>query len=321
MGKNKIKIRDNYKFLDSSILNDMTFIDYLNRFRKVALSMFEWVNLPKSMDAIFLEKTLYYYGQATLLFDENYGYINTRCSNNGYVNLYELPTELNCYAYNYQQIRKLYSGIENSTENTNECILVRNDWDMTPTDNAMGLFAYRLYLRERTADVNINAQKTPVLITVDEKQRIMMENLYSQYNGNRPFIFGDKQQMGKDALQAISTEAPFIADKIMQDKKEIWNEALTYLGINNIMVDKKERLIQDEANSNNELINLNLQSFLAPRQIACEEFNTLFGLKGTDKEIKVRLRSDLHNIIKNAMSNTNDFNNDNEIDEEVEENE
>ena len=73
------------------------------------------------------------------------------------------------------------------------------------------------------------------------------------------------------------------------------------------MIDKKERLITDEANSNNELINLNLQSYLAPRQLACKQFNEKFGLTGTDKEISVRVRSDLHNIIKNAQSVVNDF--------------
>ena len=78
-------------------------------------------------------------------------------------------------------------------------------------------------------------------------------------------------------LQVIKTDAPFLLDKISDYKKEIWNEALTYLGINNILVDKKERLITDEANSNNELINLNLQSMLAPRQDACRQFNEKYG--------------------------------------------
>lgn len=73
------------------------------------------------------------------------------------------------------------------------------------------------------------------------------------------------------------------------------------------MIDKKERLITDEANSNNELINLNLQSYLAPRQEACRQFNEKFGFTGTDKEISVRVRSDLHNIIKNAQSVVNDY--------------
>ena len=99
----------------------------------------------------------------------------------------------------------------------------------------------------------------------------------------------------------------------MDYKKEIWNEALTFLGINNIMVDKKERLITDEANSNNELINLNLQSFLAPRQLACKQFNELMGWTGTDKEISVRVRSDLHNIIKEMESIVMDYNTDEEV--------
>lgn len=171
----------------------------------------------------------------------------------------------------------------------------------------MELFALRLYEAERTADVNIKAQKTPVLLLMDEKQRLTMENIYSQYDGNKPVIFGDKNSLGENVIKAINTQAPFIADKIIDYKKEIWNEALTFLGINNIMVDKKERLITDEANSNNELINLNLQSYLAPRQEACRQFNEKFGFTGTDKEISVRVRSDLHNIIKNTQSIVQDF--------------
>ena len=171
----------------------------------------------------------------------------------------------------------------------------------------MELFALRLYEAERTADINIKAQKTPVLLLMDEKQRLTMENIYSQYEGNKPVIFGDKNSLGENVIKSINTQAPFIADKIIDYKKEIWNEALTFLGINNIMVDKKERLITDEANSNNELINLNLQSYLAPREEACREFNEKFGFTGTDKEISVRVRSDLHNIIKNAQSIVQDF--------------
>ena len=93
----------------------------------------------------------------------------------------------------------------------------------------MELFALRLYEAERTADVNIKAQKTPVMILVDDTQRLLMENLYNQYDGNKPFIFGDKKQLNADTLKAIRTDAPFIADKIIDYKKEIWNEALTFL--------------------------------------------------------------------------------------------
>lgn len=324
MARKKSNFRNNYKFVDNMLINDLTYADYLNRFKKVALSIFEWVNLPKSMNAQWLERCLYYNGMASLLKDKRYGFINTSCCSNGELNIYGLPTNLNCFSFDYQSSRKLYTGlIPNLTEaqkemrENYECILVQNNWDRTPTAGSMELFALRLYNADRTADVNINAQKTPVMVLVDEEQRLMMENLYSQYDGNRPFIFGDKKQLGSDILRAIKTDAPFIADKIIDYKKEIWNEALTFLGINNIIVDKKERLISDEANSNNELINLNLQSSLAPRQEACRQFNEKFGFTGTDKEISVRVRSDLHNIIKNAQSSvtpiSKQLNNENEV--------
>ena len=110
-----------------------------------------------------------------------------------------------------------------------ECILVQNNWEALPTVSSMELFAYRLYEAQRTCDINITAQKTPVLLVADETQRLFLENLYQQYNGNQPFIFGDKDQLGDKTLKAISTQAPYVADKITDYKKEIWNEVLTFL--------------------------------------------------------------------------------------------
>lgn len=309
-----MKKKDNYKFIDSAILNDATYLDYLERFKRVALSMFEWVNLPKSMNARWLERCLFYKGQAALLKHKDYGFINTNCASAGKINIYGLPTYLNCYSFEFQENRKLYTGLnplltdeEKEEQQNEECILVLNNWDGVPTISTMQLFALRLYEAERTCDVNIKAQKTPVLLVVDEKQRLFMENLYNQYDGNQPFIFGDSGQFNTDILKSIKTDAPFIANDVMKYKEQIWNEALTFLGINTLTTEKKERLITDEASANNELINLNLQSFLAPRLEACKQFNEKFGLTGTDKEISVRVRSDLYNIIKKEMSITKDF--------------
>ena len=318
MGKRRT---GNYKFEDSMIVNDATYIDYLNRFRRIALSMFEWVNLPKSMDARYLEQCLYYTGQASLLYDKKYGYINTKTCGDGYVNIYGLPTRFKCFSYDYQTSRKLYTGInpllteaQKENQKNYECILVMNNWDRTPTAGSMELFAWRLYLAQRTCDVNISGQRFPVMIVGDDKQRLMLENLYNQYNGNQPFIFGNKNQLTDDMLKAIKTDSPYIADKVTEYKKEIWNEALTYLGINNISVQKKERLTESESNENNELVNLNLQSMLAPRIEACRQFNEKFGLTGTDKEISVRVRSDLHNIIKMEQSIVSDYQDNKRID-------
>ena len=304
------------RFLSSAFMNSMTYDDYMNRFEKICTSMFEWVGLPDSMNARYLEYCLYMEGQAGLLYDEEYGFINTKVASNGYLNIYGIPTQLNCYSYQYQKIRNLYTGLDG--EQNKDCILVMNNWQRVPTIATIQLFAQRLAEAEMTASVNIKAQKTPVLIVVDENQRLMMENLYAQYDGNRPFIMGDKNQLSENAIRCISTGADFIADKVMEYKKQIWNEALQFLGINTLQTEKKERLITDEASSNNELINLNLQSMLIPRQEACKQFNKLFGLEGTDKEISVRVRSDLFNIIKQEESVITDYNQ-NGIDDKIEE--
>lgn len=322
--KNRNRLKNN-KFIDSALVNDATYFDYLERFKKIALSIFEWVNLPSSMNSMFLEKCLYYHGSAALLYDElNGGYINTKVCDRGKLNIYDLPTELNCYSYGYQSYRTNYVGLlydpetnELLTDKNNEAVLVQNSWERVPTCETIELFSLRLYEAERTIDVNVKSQKTPIMLTVDESQRLMMENLYNQYNGNQPFIFGDKHQLQEGIIKAIRTDAPYVVDKLQKYKQEIFNEALTFLGINNISVEKKERLNSEEATENNELINLNLQSYLAPRQLACKQFNELMGFTGTDKEISVRVRSDLHNIIKEMQSVVTDYNK-NGIDDKLE---
>jgi len=315
MGKKNIK--NNRKFFNSLYMNNTTYLDYLNRFRRIALARFEWVNLPSSMNARWLEMCLFDYGKAALLKDEKLGFINTKCSNNNKINIYGLPSDLHCYSFEYQTWRKLYTGINeiNGNDENKEAILVMNDYDMLPTLSLMDLFAYRLYECDRTCDTNVKAQKHPVIVVCDEDQRLTMENLYNEYDGNEPFIFGDKKQLDEHSLRSINTNAPVVLKQIDEHKKEIWNEALTYLGINNINVEKRERAVVDEINSNNELVNLNLDVYLKPRQKACREFNELFGLTGTDKEISVRVNSDLANVIKKELSSVNDYTKEGEVNE------
>ena len=324
MAKRKVNYRNNLQFIDSSYLNNATLMDYLNRFKRVALSRFEWVNLPESMDSRWLELCLYYYGQASLLKDINYGFINTKCATNGKINIYNKPTAFNCYSFEYSENRRLFTGLnetlsseEQEKSDYEECILVENNWEREPTAGSMELFALRLYEAERSCDTNIKTQKYPYFILCDESQRLTIINMLKKIEGNEFHVVGDKNNLTPDQIKVLETNAPFVADKLQDYKKEIWNEALTFLGINNIMIDKKERLVTDEANSNNELINLNLQSYLAPRQEACKQFNKKFRLEGTDKEISVRVRSDLHNIIKNAQSIVSDYEYMQNLDEKI----
>ena len=289
------------------LLNNQTYLDYLERLKKIATSMFEWVNLPDSMNARYLELTLYYKGQASFLYDNNYGFINTQACDSGYINIYGLPTMINCYSYSYNTMRNTYvAGSDENEEKDKECILVLNNYMRIPTASTLELFAYRLAELQRTFDVNVKSQKFPILIRTDQKQIFTLKKMYEEYDGNTPAIFADKNLVNDDALKAIKTDAPLILQELNDAKREIWNEALTFLGVSNLS-EKRERLITSEADSNNELINLNLQSYLIPRQQACKEFNDKFGLTGTDKEISVRVRSDLYNFVKQFDSIAGDY--------------
>ena len=98
-----------------------------------------------------------------------------------------------------------------------------------------------------------------------------------KYDGNSPVIFGDKQ-LKPDTIKSINTQAPFLADKLYAMKTQIWNEALTYLGISNVNIQKRERLLNDEVHRNMGATISSRYSRLQARRQACEKINKMFGL-------------------------------------------
>lgn len=291
------------EFEDAQLMNSYTYNDYLERMKKICLSMFEW-KLPDTMNARYLEMCLYYKGQAALLKDDNYGFINTQAADSGYINIYGLPTLLNCWSYSYNSQRNLYVPDSDDTEQ-DSCILVMNTYERVPTCATIELFAKRLAEAQRTIDINLAAQRTPNLVLTDKNQEFTLRQMYAQYEGNSPVIYANKDQLNPEAIKTLDTQAPYVIDKLMGYKREIWNEFLSFIGVSNLS-EKRERLVTAETDSNNELVNLNMQSYLVPRQKACDEFNKFFNLTGDDA-ISVRVRSDLYNIVKQYDSIANDY--------------
>lgn len=300
---------------DAILLNNATFDDYNARFYEIATSIFEWVNLPDSMDQRYLERCLYYGGQAALLKTEEYGFINTKAAANGQLNIYGLPTSINCYSYSFNETRNVFNGLIEGKKDTDEAILVLNNTQRTPTYNSMRLFALRLTEVERTIDTNIKRLKMPYILTGSKAQELTLRNIFRSIDNNEPALVVDKNNINLRDLSAIELKVPLLANDLMLYKKEIINEALTVLGVNNLS-EKRERLISDETNTNNEMINYNLMSFLAPRQLAVKQFNEKYGLTG-DKAVQVKIRSDLDNVIKRAMSSVIDEYVNDEVKEET----
>lgn len=265
MGKRKQ--HSNKNFWESSNMNNLTYMQYYNRLTELSISMFDWKNLPDTIDPRFLELTLFSDGMCVFFRDETLGDLALQCMISGQLDVYRIPIKRVAYATN---------GYRRNLDNTNSVIIFNN---MLHTNSMLDveMFSRRLYNLDRAIDVNANAQKTPVLIQCEENQRLTMKNLYEQYDGNQPFIFGDKA-LNTNALKVLKTDAPYVGDKLYELKTQIWNEALTYLGISNTNIMKKERMITDEVQRNQGGVIASRYSRLDSRKQACKKINEMFGL-------------------------------------------
>lgn len=258
-------------FDESACDNNNSYFIYLKLLAELSISMFEWQGLPDTVDIRFLELMLFEQGKVVFFEDEVVGMLALCSMDNGPFDAYGIPTKRRAYS--------LYNSYQKDVGIT-DSVLCYNNMLRSPSYLMCQMFAKRLYNLDRIVDVNCNAQKTPVMVQGNEKQRLTLINLYQKYEGNEPFIFGD-DSMNMDALKALNTGAPFVADRIYTLKTQIWNEAMTYLGIPNINTQKKERMITDEVTRNQGGVIANRYSRLFMRQQACEQINKMFGLNAS----------------------------------------
>lgn len=271
-------------FEESLDLNKLTYMQYIRRLTELSTSMFEWKNVPESVDTRYLEMQLFYNGSAIYFNDDVMGDLCLSCAVNGGFDVYGNPKE-----------RRAYSRYNNYYRILNEknSVIIWNNYIRTNSVLDVKMFARRLYNLDRIIDINANAQKTPVLVQASEKQRLVLLNVYKEFDGNAPVIFGDKN-LDINGLKVFSTNAPYNCDKLYQLKTQVWNEALTYLGISNVNIQKKERLITDEVTRNQGGTVASRYSRLEARRLAVEKINDMFGTN-----IEVNYREDFQQIDEN----------------------
>ena len=259
--------RSERTFWDSAKTNNMTYANYYNRLVGIALSMFEWHNLPETIDSRFLEMALFGDGKALFFKDDVMGYLGLQFMGTQPLSVYRIPLKRIAYSAN---------GYHAVYDETNSVIVWNN---MTHTNSFCDVdeASKRLYEIQRTIDTNIKAQKTPVMITAKESQRLSMKQAYLQYDGNQPFIFADKD-FDPNSIKALTTQAPYVADVLFNAKKEIWNEVLSSLGVPVTDRVKRERLLAAEIAGDKASSVAQQFVRLEPRKKACEEINKMFGL-------------------------------------------
>lgn len=257
----------NKPFWTSSRDNSLAFLQYYEWLTDLAVSMFEWQNLPDEIDERYLELALYASGQAVFFYDDVMGYMALRCTTSGLFNPYGIPKERVAIGYN---------GYQKNVNDENS-VMIFNNYMRRPTMPVMEQYAARLANLERAIDVNTNAQKTPILLTCEESQKLTLETVYQKYDGNEPVIYGYKA-INPDSIKAISTGAPLVAPDLYELKTQIWNEAITRIGISNINSQKRERMITDEVVRNMGATISSRYSRLEMRKKAARQINKMFGL-------------------------------------------
>lgn len=258
----------NNQFWESAKYNNRSFMLYYQRLLELSISMFKWDNLPDTVDERFMELALFGDGMCVFFKDKELDdYVALRCMIGGKLDVYNIPTIRNAYAANGY----------NQPLDQNDSVIIFNNMIHTNSVMMVEYYAKRLWDIDRTIDINIKAQKTPILIRCNETERLTMKNLYKNYTGNEPCIQGTKG-LNADNFTVLKTDAPFVADRVMSIRNNIWNEALTYLGISNTSFNKRERLLSTEAGNLNGDTVASRYSRLNARRQACEQINKMFGL-------------------------------------------
>lgn len=273
--------REKTLFGESATVNNLTYMQYLNRLTELSVSMFEWKNLPPTVDARYLELHLFETGSMVYFDDDVIGNLCLDCLPSGRLDVYGNPV-----------LRRAYSGYNNYQKLLKESnsVIIWNNYLHTNSILEVKMFARRLYNLDRIIDVNANAQKTPVLIQGTEQQRLALKNLYKEFDGNSPFIFGDKN-LDLNSLKCLQTGAPYVCDKLYNLKQMYWNEALTYLGINNTGAQKRERMLSIESSQAQGGTISSRYSRLQSRREAVEKINAMFGTN-----IEVNYREDFMSV-------------------------
>lgn len=263
-------------------LNNRVYTNYFYRLMLISKALFKWENLPNNINEKWIENFLFTDGSCIFFKDDTVGFMVTKFTTAGRLNYYDEPTTVRAYATDY---------ISTTHENNVDCVIIRNNDDSIPTFPTIQLYAHDLTNIKRTIDTNVIAQKIPYIILCSDKQKLSFKQLIRQANDNEPYIYGDKN-LDLNEIKIMKTDVPIVFDKLQTQKNNIFNECLTFLGINNANTDKKERLITNEVESNNESIQVNSDVMLKARQEACKRINEMFGL---NISVRRRTRSEIEN--------------------------
>lgn len=279
MARNRNKLRD-----IANWSNAWTFDRVQNMIELLAVNSFIYENAPDTFNPYFFERKLFYDGFAWLFKDGDM-ILGLGGSRKDY-DVYGWPTSgkaIGFHGYNF-----------NVTPDNGVCCYDLSKRGLSTYGLLMD-YIPRLTDLYRTMDVNIHAQKTPVIVVTDKENELTVRNAVDQIDSNMSVIVGVEGILDMKQFDVLNTNAPYVVDKLQIQSHQYWNDIFTILGIENGDKDKKERMVVDEVNSNTQPIEIYRNARLQPRERMLERFNKLAGTN-----IQVRFNSEILSSITNA---------------------
>lgn len=251
------------------------------------------VKCPDTWDKDYLLTNLILEGKVCIT-DTKMGVVALRCAPHGY-NVYDRPCDVTI-ANPVLGTMKRKIGVDC------ELIYLLDNKNFRSLSQLINIYAAKLAMCDSSIDTNLMNTKLAYLIDcVDKKQADEAKAIYDKISQGEPAVFYTSESKivdGGKKLQFFTTHVKeqYIVDKIQDEKRTIMNEFLTEIGINNVNTEKKERLITDEANANNDELEVNM-SYAYDNIIECVE-----RVKKMFTELELEIRIPLYDKVRQSNS-------------------
>ena len=261
------------------------------RLLDMVVSLFRWEGLPETVDRDYLEKVLAGTGYIVWTRDNSGALRAVRGSAAGF-DCYNYPTWTEISNPVLKTFRRTF-GLD--------AVLMRNNKFSMPTVPTIREYAYSIAQIDVNVKINLDTLKTSAVFHVEtEAQAKQVKALYEKVLNGEPAVITDSgtfSWVSEGKAELFNPAVPYQVTQLLADRRTIINDFLTQFGVNNIAMEKRERLITGEISGNDQELEILRDYWLAPRVEAAEKVNAMFGasisvsLAGEDRAVENSVES------------------------------